>query len=160
MKDATLYFANDGKEFKTIGACKRHNTIINKKRKAEIKQISDDFLKSVGFDVDNFKTIADCNRAMHNMWIVFDKFGNVNGLKTCGMDDEEYGIKCDFRYVSGKEIDNPEIMSNWLRENKLYAHALSSFVERSPEFYALNFINKLEYLGWDIKDGHLIKTAW
>lgn len=121
---------------------------------------SNEFLKSVGFDVEKYKTTAEYNRAMRNMWLVFDKFGNVKCLKSCGIDDEENGIKCDFRYVSGKETDNPEIMSNWLRENKLYAHALCSFVERNPDFYELDPIHKLEYLGWDVKDGKLIKTAW
>ena len=115
-----------------------------------------EFFKSVGFDIDGFDTIEDCKKAMRHVWLIYDKFGNVKCLKTCGAKD----TKCDFKYLSGEDTDNPQIMSNWLRENQLYASVLYVFFDREPEFYELKLLDKLAYFGWDIKNEQLINTAW
>lgn len=84
-------------------------------------------------------------------------------MKTCGGGLlERHGVTCDFRYVSGDENDNdPEIMDNWLRENKLYGHVLTSFDERPyAEFYQWDLLGKLKNLCWEVKGGQLVNTAW
>lgn len=118
------------------------------------------FFQSVGFDIDSYDTIEECKKAMRNVWLVYDKFGKVKCLKTCGTDEAENGTECDFKYVSGEDTDNLQIMSNWLRENQLYASALDIFLDREAEFYRMNLLDKLKYFGWDVENGQLVKTAW
>lgn len=62
--------------------------------------------------------------------------------------------------MSGENKKDPEIMENWLRKNKLYGHALCSFVERRESFYQCDMLRKLQILGWYIKDNKIVKAAW
>lgn len=70
------------------------------------------------------------------------------------------GVTYDFRYISGDDKKDPEIMENWLRKQKYYGHNLSSFTERNESFYALDLLGKLKNLGWDVEDGRLVHNKW
>ena len=161
----TMYIADDGMEFESFCECKRYEKELERQKEEERalqeKALSDEFLLSVGFDVKKYPTELEKNQALSITWLIFDHYGNSIGLKTSGGGLlERYGITCDFRYVSGDNENDPEIMENWLRENKLYGHALECFAERTPAFYEMPLIEKLENLCWDVGKGKLINTAW
>lgn len=166
MREIRKYIANDGTVFETSIDCQEYEKNIEKEEKKKksqgTKRMSDEFLMSVGFDVTKHKTTAELNQALNHTWLVFDAYGNFQCLKTCGYGaDESDGIKFDFKYISGDDRRDSEIMENWLRSKKFYAHALSSFSERQPaEFYEWNLKEKLEFLTWEFKDGKIIKAKW
>ena len=161
MRTKTLYIADDGMEFNSILDCEKYEKELEQQAKAKSEELSDSFLLSIGFDVRKYETKLEKNQVLNLTWLIFDKYGNIIGLKTSGGGLlERYGIKCDFRYVSGDDEDNSEIMENWLRKNKLYEHALSSFSNRNLKFYQLSMIEKLENLGWEIENGKIVNAAW
>ena len=161
MRTKTLYIADDGMEFNSSLDCEKYERELERQKKEESKELSDSFLLSVGFDVRKYETELEKNQALSLTWLIFDKYGNIKGLKTSGgVLLERYGIKCDFRYVSGDDEEDTEIMENWLRDNKLYGHALECFSERNPKFYELDMLGKLKNLCWEVKDGKLIDNAW
>lgn len=159
------YIAEDGTLFDAQLDC-----ILYERKKAEqekerllneTRTLSNTFLRSVGFDVESYKTQLQKNRALGRSWIIFDKSGTVKGLKTCGGGLlERDGIRCDFRYVSGDDRNDPEIMENWLRKQGLYGHALGSFADRNPEFYQKDMLGMLKILGWEVQNGALVNNAW
>ena len=158
------YIAEDGKAFDFETDCKEYEKQLEKQKEEEyqreIQKRSDEFLLSVGFDAKKYDTELQKNQVLGITWLIFDKYGNIRGLKTIGGGlMERYGIKCDFRYVSGDRKD-PEVMENWLRKNKLYGHSLSSFKNRHPAFYEKNLLEKLENLEWEVKNGELVNNAW
>lgn len=166
MRRETTYVAEDGKRFDNLLDCENYEKELEKQREEEllkeVKRLSDDFLLSVGFDVSKYNTELEKNQVLNMTWLIFDKFGNIKGLKTCGGGSlERHGIKCDFRYISGDDKNDTEIMENWLRKNKLYGHALSSFADRNyVEFYKWDLLGKLENLCWEVKNGKLVNNAW
>lgn len=166
MKTETAYVAEDGKRFECRWDCEKYERELEKKKEEElmkkVKKASDAFLLSVGFDTSQYETIREKNDALNLFWLVFDKQGKVYGLKSSGGGLlERHGIKCDFRYVSGDDEEDKEIMENWLRKNKLYGNRLHSFADRKNlEFYEWDLLTKLENLGWEVKNGELANTAW
>lgn len=161
MRIKTLYIADDGKEFNSILDCEKYERELERQKKEESEELSDSFLLSVGFDVKKYETRLEKNQALSLTWLIFDKYGNIKGLKTSGGGLlERFGVKCDFQYVSGDDEENPEIMENWLRKNKLYGNALSSFTNRNTKFYKLNMLEKLKNLCWEIENGEIVNAAW
>lgn len=166
MRVERTYIAEDGKKFETPFACMEYEQEVERKKeeeeRRETKRLSDSFLISVGFNVNAFGNEEQMRKALNLTWLVFDENGNVKGLKTCGGGLlERHGIPCDFRYIAGSSRRDPEIMENWLRRNKWYAHALSSFAERKQqEFYRMDLLGKLQCLGWDVKGGKLVNNMW
>ncbi len=127
----------------------------------EKKRLSSEFLLSVGFDEQKYSTESEKKNILNLTWLIFDKYGNIKGLKTCGCGlIERNGVKCDFRDVEGDNENDPDIMINWLRKNNLYGHRLCSFFNRHIEFYRMNFLGKLEWLEWEVSNGELINTTW
>lgn len=60
-----------------------------------------------------------------------------------------------------KEFDKFIEFENWLITNKLYAHSLSSFQDRSIGWYNLPFIDQLRNLTWTFNaDGMVNDTSW
>lgn len=161
MKTKILYIADDGRKFDNILACKKYEKKLERQKKMKEEELSDSFLLSVGFDAKKYKTELEKNRMLSLTWLIFDKYGNIIGLKTSGGGLlERYGINCDFRYASGEDENDPEIMKNWLRKNKLYGHALSSFLNRNSEFYKLSMLEKLKNLSWEVENGEIVNVAW
>lgn len=166
MKEIRKYVAYDGKVFDNPRDCmdyeKEKAETEEKEARMKAKKKSDEFLLSIGFDVKKYNTIAELNHAINHTWLVFDAYANFKCLKTCGNGASDVnGIKFDFRFVSGDDVNDPGILENWLRENCLYAHALCSFVERSYNgFYEWDLQKKLENLTWEFKNGKVIKTSW
>lgn len=159
MKEIKKYISKDGKVFDNPVECADYEKAQKEKEKIRIKKLSDDFLLSVGFNTSKFKSVSELNAEINRHWLIFDKFGKIYGLKTCN-NSRNGKAKSDFQYVSGENKKDPEIMENWLRKNKLYGHALCSFVERRESFYQCDMLRKLQILGWYIKDNKIVKTAW
>lgn len=92
------------------------------------------------------------NQALNHTWLIFDRYGRVEGLKTCY--SHNYPMNgYDFSYASGDRKDKT-ILENWLLEHRLYAQLLRSFTERNYlEFYEWNLLQKLEKLGWKVEYG-------
>lgn len=154
------YIADDGTKFDTAAECKDYENEQSRLQKEKEQQLSNAFLDNVGFNISQYKTEKALNQAISHAWVIFDKKGHIKGLKICGGELlERDGIKCDFRYVIG-EKDDLETLDNWLRENKLYGHALSSFTDRNPEFYKLDMLYKLHNLGWKVENNRLVNTNW
>lgn len=161
MRTKALFITNDGMEFNHIVDCIKHEKELERQEKVKSEELSDSFLLSVGFDVKKYKTKLEKNQILNLTWLIYDKYGNIVGLKTCGFGLlERHGIKCDFRCVSGDDENDSKIMKNWLTKNKLYAHALSRFTDRNVEFYQLSMIEKLENLGREFKNGEIVNAAW
>ena len=159
------YIAEDSNTFDSAFDCQKYEKDLEKKKEEayqrEVQRCSDAFLLSVGFDLEKHNTEIKKNQALGITWLIFDKYGNVRGLKTSGGGlMERHGIKCDFRYVSSDDKKDPETMENWLRKNRLYGHQLSSFTNRHPDFYKKNLLEKLETLDWEIENGEILNTAW
>lgn len=157
MRTESLYVANDDTVFRSCGACLRYENELKKQLEREhtkrVKEASDQFLRSVGFKPGTYGFSAEENHALNRTWIVFDKYGKIEGLKTCcSVNYPKNG--CDFCYVSGKDKRDRTIFENWLKEHRLYAHRLSSFSKRGYlVFYEWDMLQKLENLGWKIKNG-------
>lgn len=138
------------------------NNLNQMELKIRLKKLSDDFLQSVGFDVNRYMSVRELNNAVNHTWLVFDAYGSFQCIKTCGCGELlQIGREYDFRYVSGDDKKDDTIMENWLRKNKFYAHALCSFVNRnSEEFYKNDLVWKLKVLDWEFKDGKITKSKW
>lgn len=152
------YIADDETKFGSYFACLQYEQGLEIRRKKEyakkVKEASDRFLRSVGFNPDIYSSLWERNQAYNNTWLIFDRYGKVEGLKTCNnLNYPENG--CDFCFVSGEDRKDRTILLNWLLEHRLYAHCLCSFVERNLEFYEWGMIRKLENLGWNVKAGVL-----
>lgn len=161
MKSKMIYIADDGTEFDNRLDCEKHERELERRKKEEDKAALDSFLASVGFDSSKFETELEYNNALNATWLIFDKYGNIKGLKTCGGGNlERNGVTFDFRYISGDDRNDSEILENWLRDNKLYGHNLSSFSRRVKAFYEMPFLDKLKNLGWEVKNEQLVNTGW
>lgn len=153
------YIAEDGIVFDLYSDCRRHEQVLEERRKKlhdiKVRKASDRFLRSVGFYPNCYKTVWKKNRALNRTWIVFDKFGQIKGLKTC--DSRNYPENgCDFCYETGEDKSDMTVLAHWLQKNHLYAHLLSSFVEHSYlDFYEWDMLQKLENLCWDVKNGKI-----
>lgn len=156
MRTELIYIADDNKKFANYRDCLQYEKKLEMRKKREyalqVKEASDRFLMSVGFNPNIYKSSREMNRALDYTWLIFDKYGRMEGLKTCY--SHNYPMNgCDFSYASGNRKDKT-ILDNWLREHRLYAHLLRSFVERSYlDFYEWNMLRKLENLGWKVEHG-------
>lgn len=158
MRTETLYIADDNTVFFKYIDCLQYERNMAERKKRElakkIRETSDQFLLSVGFDSNIYKSLWEKYEALNRTWLVFDRYGEIEGLKTC--DNRNYpGNGCNFCYVSGEDKKDRNIMENWLLDHRLYAQRLCSFVERNLEFYGLDILQKLEHLGWKVKNGVL-----
>lgn len=87
-----------------------------------------------------------------HIFIVFDKDAKFIKTVTCG-----YGK--EFQYVSPAE--DKSALEYWLKKNKLYAHAASSFCGRNYAWYQKSFREQLENLCWEFdSNGKLCHTQW
>lgn len=160
VRTKTLYIAVDNVVFESFIDCLQYERHIEEKKKREhaqkVREASNQFLVSVGFSPNIYHSLWEKNAAINRSWLVFDEFGNIEGLKTC--DNRNYPENgCDFCFVSGENKEDRTILENWLTAHRLYAHRLSSFVEQSYlEFYKWGFVQKLENLGWIVKNGVLL----
>lgn len=121
--------------------------------KKELKVAEEEELKIY---IDNWLNekfgIKSQKEARSGVFVVFDKEANFVKTVTCG-------IGADFHYVS--PADDKETMEYWLKKNKLYAHAASSFCDRNYAWYQKSFKEQLENLCWEFdKNGKLCKTQW
>lgn len=150
--------ADDDTKFTNYAECIQYERRLETQKRRlyeqSVREASNRFLLDIGFDPSAFETLRELNQAYNRTWIVFDYYGNIVGLKTCdNLNYPENG--CDFCYVSGEDKKDRTIMENWLKEHRLFAHCLCSFVERSLEFYKLDLLHKLQILGWKVKHGRL-----
>lgn len=80
----------------------------------------------------------------NDIYIVFNK--QTKFIKSINMREE-------FKYT--------DEMEKWLKKEKLYAHNLSSFYDRSLAWYDMTLAKQLENLSWEFsKNGNLINTNW
>lgn len=160
MKTKTLYIADDGKEFDNRFDCERHEKSLKKKKKAEEKEACEQFFLSIGIDIAAY-TEKERNQIFGISYLVFDKYGEIKGIKTVGGGQKKrYGIECDFKWVSSSDPKDKEALVNWLEEKGLYTHCLSSFLYRTKAFYDRTFLEKLENLCWEVENGELVNTVW
>lgn len=148
--------SDDGKEFETVKDCQKYEEELKEKERisAQFK-----FFNSIG--IMDTEESSDFNQRCNYSHLVFNKKGEVYGIKTIGDGClERNGIIFDFKYGSSDEKKNMDVMCNWLRQNQLYAHSLSSFRGRHKEWYEMPLLKKLENLAWDVKDGELINLSW
>ena len=155
MRTRTIYIAEDGKEFDNEHDCRLHEKYLILVKETEEREACEAFFLSIGIDLSTYKTELERNQAIGLAYLVFDKHANVKGIKTVGGGlKKRYGIECDFVYATSS-ADEPEALENWLKENKLYAHALSSFLNRNKAFYEMPLIDKLKNLCWEVENGEL-----
>lgn len=116
---------------------------LEKVKKQEIIDTENDYIKNVlGLE----KT--DCN-----VYILFDKHGNIKGSKNIR----------DFYESNPEEVREfgyGPVFEKWMKERKLYGHCSSSFELRHTEWYNMSLLEQLEFLGWDVRDNKLINLEW
>lgn len=91
------------------------------------------------------KSAFGVEEVTNNIYIIFTKKAEfIKILK----------LKEDFEYMSDLE--------DWLKKEKLYAHALSSFIGRHSDWYDWPLIKQLENLEWKVnkKGTQLIGLDW
>ena len=141
----------DKKELRELEDKLRRLKIDIKVKEKELEKVK----KQERIDAENnyIKNVLGLEKASMDVYILFDKYGNIKGNKNIR----------DFYESNPEEVREfgyGPVFEKWMKERKLYGYCSSSFELRHTEWYNMSLLEQLKFLGWDVRNNKLINLEW